>query len=91
MATTAEIMAAGLVLLVNTFAIIVFFFVGNAIMGPILNVVAQFPIHPALQSSMWETSYIYPSFFGLLLVFEVISIIGFVYVLGRRQVTPFDY
>lgn len=91
MATTVEVMAAGLILLVNTFAIIVSFFVGNAILGPILKVVSVFPIHPTLQSSMQEISYIPGSFFGLLLVFEVLSIVGFVYVLGRRQVTPYDY
>jgi hypothetical protein len=91
MATTAEITVAGIILFVNTFVIIVSYFIGNAILGPILSVVSQFPIHPALQSSMWEVTYIFPSFFGLLLVFEVVSIIGFAILLGRRQVTPFDY
>jgi hypothetical protein len=40
---------------------------------------------------MWETSYIYPTFFGFLLLFEIVIIISFVYMLGRRQVTPYDY
>lgn len=91
MATTAQIMLAGLILFVNTFTIIVSFFIGNAIMGPILNVVSYFPIHPALQSSMWEITYIFPAFFGMLIIFEIISIIGFAVLLGRRQVTPYDY
>jgi hypothetical protein len=91
MATSAEITVAGIALLVNTFAIIVCYFVGNAVLGPILDFASKFPIHPSLQSSMWETSYIYPTFFGLLLVFETIIILSFVYMLGRRQVTPYDY
>ena len=91
MATTVEITVGGLVLLVNTFAIIVCYFVGNAILAPILNFAASFPIHPSLQASMWETSYITPAIFSLLIVFEVISIIGFVYILARRQVTPYEY
>lgn len=91
MATSVEISVGGIALLTNTFAIIVCYFVGNAILGPILAFASNYPIHPALQASMWETTYIYPTFFGLLLVFEVIIIISFVYILARRQVTPYDY
>jgi hypothetical protein len=91
MATSAEITVAGLVLLVNTFMTFIFYFIGNAILGPILDFASKFPIHPALQESMQETSYIYPSFMGLLLVFEFVSIIGFIFLIGRRQVTPYDY
>lgn len=91
MATSAEITVAGIALLVNTFAIIVCFFVGNAVLGPLLDFASKFPIHPSLQASMWETTYIYPTFFGMLLLFEIIVIIAFVYMLGRRQVTPYDY
>jgi hypothetical protein len=91
MATTVEITVGGIILFVNTFAIIVSYFVGNAILAPILNFAASFPIHPSLKSSMWETSYIYPAFFSFLIILEVVSIIGFVYILARRQVTPYEY
>lgn len=91
MATSVEITVGGIALLTNTFAIIVCYFVSNAVLGPILAFASKYPIHPSLQSSMWETTYIYPTFFGLLLVFEVIIIISFVYILARRQVTPYDY
>lgn len=91
MATTAEITVGGIVLLVNTFAIVVSFFIGNAILGPILAFAAKFPIHPSLQASMNETTYIFPAFFALLLIFEIIIIVSFVYILARRQVTPYDY
>ena len=91
MASTAEITTGTILLLVNTFCIAVLYFVGNSILNPILQFAASFPIHPSLRDSMWETSYIYPSVIALLLVFEVIIIIGFVVILARRQVTPFEY
>ena len=91
MATSTEITVAGILLLTNTFIIIVMYFVSNAILGPILDFASKFPIHPALQESMWETSYIYPVVFGILLIFEVIILISFVYMVGRRQVNPYEY
>jgi hypothetical protein len=91
MATSGEITVAGIILLVNTFTIFIFYFIGNAILGPILDFASKFPIHPSLQASMQETSYIYPSFMGILLVFELISIVGFIFLIGRRQTTPYDY
>jgi len=91
MATAAEIMVGGLVLLVNTFAIAVCYFVGNAVLGPILSFVSKFPIADSLKASFWEVTYIFPAFFALLLIFEVIIIISFVYILARRQVTPYEY
>ena len=91
MATTVEITVGMLLLLVNTFCIAILYFVGNAILTPILAFAASFPIHESLKASMWETSYIYPSIIGLLLIFEFIIIVGFVYILARRQVTPFEY
>jgi len=91
MATTGEIMVGGMILLVNTFAIAVMYFVGNAVLGPILALVSTFPIADQLKASFWEITYIFPAFFALLLIFEVIIIISFVYILARRQVTPYEY
>lgn len=90
MATTVEIAVGGLILLVNTFAIMVMYFVGNAILAPLLNFMSSFPIHPALLSSVQESTYIFPAVFAFLLIFEIISIIGFVYILARRQVSPYE-
>lgn len=91
MATTGEILIGGLVLLVNTFAIIICYFVGNSILGPLLNMVSTFPMADTLKASFWEVTYIFPAFFGFLLIFEVVIIISFVYILARRQVTPYEY
>ena len=91
MATTGEILTGGLILLVNTFAIAVCYFVGNSVLGPILDFVSKFPIAEPLKASFWEVTYIFPAFFALLLIFEIIIIISFVYILARRQVTPYEY
>jgi uncharacterized membrane protein len=91
MATTAEIMTGGILLLVNTFIIICMYFIGNTIMGPILHMISLFPIADQLKPSFWEITYIFPYIFGLLLIFEIIIIISFVYILARRQVTPYEY
>lgn len=91
MATTAEIMVGGIALLVNTVAITICYFVGNSILGPLLKLVSTLPIAPVLQEGMWELTYIFPAFFALLLIFEVIIIVSFVYILFRRQVTPYEY
>jgi hypothetical protein len=91
MATTGEIMTGGILLLVNTFCILVLYFIGNTVLGPILRLVSTFPIADQLKASFWEVTYIFPAFFALLLIFEVIIIISFVYILARRQVTPYEY
>ena len=91
MATTAEITIGGLLLMIYWFTIAVLYFVGNSILGPIYNFAASFPIHPSLQQGFWEISYIPGGFFGILLLFGIVGTIGFVIILARRQVTPYDY
>jgi len=91
MATSAEIAVGGILLLTYWFTIAVFYFVGNAILGPIYNFAAQYPMHPALAQGFWEISYIPGGFFGLLLIFGVVGTISFVYILARRQTTPYEY
>ena len=91
MATSAEITVGGIALFVYTIVVIMFYYVGNAILAPILEIAAKWNIHPSLQASMWETSYIYSTFFSMLLIFWILAVVGFVYILARRQVSPFDY
>jgi hypothetical protein len=91
MATSAEIMTGGILLLTNTFIITCMYFIGNTILTPILKFVSMFPIAEQLKPSFWEITYIFPFIFGLLLIFEIIIIISFIYILARRQVTPYEY
>ena len=91
MATTAELTVGGILLLTYWFMLAVFYFVGNAILGPILSFASSFPMNPALQSGLWEITYIPSTYFGFLLLFGVIFTIGFVMILARSQQTPYDY
>lgn len=91
MATTGEILTGGILLLTNTFIITCMYFIGNTILTPILQFVSNFPIADQLKASFWEVTYIFPFIFGLLLIFEVIIIVSFVYILARRQVNPYEY
>ena len=91
MATSQEITLGGIALFVYTIIVIVFYYVGNAILSPLLELASKWNIHPALQASMWETSYIYSTFFAFLLILWVVAVGGFVFILARRQVSPFDY
>jgi hypothetical protein len=91
MATTAEIMIGGTLLLTYWFTIAVMYFAGNAVLGPVFNFVASFPIHPALQQGLWEISWLPTAFFAFLLLFGIVGTISFFIIIGRRQVTPYDY
>jgi hypothetical protein len=91
MATTAEITVGGIVLLVDLFASAVLYFICNAVLGPIVTWAASYPIHPALQSGFWEITYVMPTTFGFILIFVIVIIISFVFILARRQVSPYEY
>jgi hypothetical protein len=44
-----------------------------------------------LKESLWELTYINFLPFALMAIFAVLSILGFVMIIARRQVSPFDY
>ena len=86
MASTAEMFLAGMALLINTLLLLVFYFVFNTVLGPIYNFAGQFfAQNTPVAVNMAEISYIPSAIFGLLLATEVVFIIAFVAVLGRRE------
>ena len=89
MATTVEMFLSGLALIINTFIIGLLYFLGNAILSPILNAFGKYITGPQ-PVPMWDMTYIIPSMWGLLLIMEVIFVITFFVVIGRR-VTVDDY
>ena len=85
MASTVEKFLVGLALIVNTFVILVMYFVSNTILGPVFNFAGNFFANNQVYFAMTDISYI-PSFiFGLLLVLEIVLVIGGAMVLGRRD------
>lgn len=89
MASSLEMFMAGLALAVNTFVILVMFFLGNIMLAPIINRLEQLITGPQA-IPMWDMTYIMPAIWAILLIMEIVIIIAFVVVAGRR-VTVDDF
>jgi len=89
MATTLEMFLASLALIINTFIIGLMYFLGNLILSPIMDAFGKYVTGPQA-IPMWDMTYIIPAIWGILLIMEIIIIISFVVVIGRR-VTYDDY
>jgi hypothetical protein len=85
MASSFEMFLAGTALIVNTFIIAIMYFVGNMILAPIINWAGTAVTGPQAVP-MWDMTYIVPTIWGILLALEVVCIISFFIVTGRRQV-----
>lgn len=91
MATSAEITAGGILLFTNIFVDTVLYYVGDVLLAPLLDILSSWNVPPALKESLWELTYISYLPFAMMLLFAIMSIIAFVFILARRQVSPFDY
>ena len=89
MATTIEMYIAGLVLATNTFVILVLFFLGNVVIGPVIYRLEQIVTGPQA-IPMWDMTYIIPAIWAILIIMEIICIIAFFVVAARRTVID-DY
>ena len=84
MATTIQMFLASTALATNTFLIMLFYFLSNAILGPIQDVVERFVSQYPQTFPIENTTYIIGSIWSILLLFEIVWIIAFVVVIGRR-------
>ena len=89
MASTFELFLAIIALLVNSFVIILMYFVGNMIIAPIVNWAGTAVTGPQAVP-LWDVTYIVPTIWGILLCLEIVIIVSFFVVTGRRQVID-DY
>ena len=89
MASSAEIMAGAMALMVCTVVDLLLYLVGNAILGPLVQIVNQFHITPLL--GMSDNTYFIYVLWAFLLLFEIMAIVSFVYIVGRRQVSGVEY
>ena len=89
MASSAEMLAGGMGLLVFTFVDIILYVVGSAIYGPLIKLFNEAKITPLLGFA--DSSYIPYLFWAFLLLFEIMAIVAFVYIVGRRQVSGVYY
>ena len=89
MASSAEMLAGAIALIVWSFIEYNLYIMGSAILGPLINIVNTFKITPLL--GMSDNSYIFYVYFGVLLIFEIMAIIAFGYIVMRRQVSGTEY
>ena len=89
MATTTEMFIALTALIVNTLVIMILFFLGNIILAPIIYRLEQLVMGPQ-PIPMWDMTYIIPSIWAILIIMEIICLISFAVVAGRRTVID-DY
>ena len=89
MATTTEMFIALTALIVNTLVIMILFFLGNVILAPIIYRLEQLVMGPQ-PIPMWDMTYIIPSIWAILIIMEIICLISFAVVAGRRTVID-DY
>jgi hypothetical protein len=90
MASSFEMFLAGTALIVNTFIILLMYFVGNMILAPIINWAGTAVTGPQAVP-MWDMTYIVPTIWGILLALEVVCIISFFIVTGRRALVDDFY
>lgn len=84
MASTIEVFLAGLALIINTIAIFVMYFVNNAFLGPFVEAIDDLNAKIGGPLQIGEFTYLFPYVFGVLLIFEIIIIVAFIIVVGRR-------
>lgn len=90
MATTMEKFVATTALAINTFAILVMYFISNSILGPLIDIIDRLSSNYPQVFPMSDTTYLIGSIWTILFLFEIMCVIGFVVVIGRRTVVD-DY
>jgi hypothetical protein len=89
MASSYEMFLAGTALLVNSFVIAIMYFVGNVIIAPIVSWAGTAITGPTAVP-LWDMTYIQSFIWAFLLILEIVCVISFFIVTGRRQVID-DY
>ncbi len=86
MASTIEVFLAGLALMINTILIFIMYFVNAAFLGPFVTAIDKLNTQIGGPLKIGEFTYIMPYVFIFLLISEVVLIIAFLVVIGRRTV-----
>ena len=85
MASSQELLAGVIGVMVFTFVDMLLYVLSNAILGPLVAIVNQQHITPLL--GMAENTYTIYLIWGFLFMFEIGCILAFIYIVGRRQVS----
>ena len=85
MASSQELLAGVIGVMVFTFVDMLMYVLSNAILGPLVAIVNKQHITPLL--GMAENTYTIYLIWGFLFMFEIGCILAFIYIVGRRQVS----
>ena len=88
MASTTEMFLAGLALIVNTVVIFILYYVCSIFLGPFVQAITKLSFASSGPLTLGSLTYIVEFVFALLLIFEIILVIAFIVVVGRR--TTYD-
>ncbi len=88
MASSAEMLAGSLGLLVFTFCDLLLYLAANSIMAPFAQIFGMFKID---KLSISEVGFVWYLPWVFLLLFELGAIMSFIYVVGRRQISGSEY
>ena len=86
MASTVEMFFGTTALIVNTFVILILFFIYNVLLGPIINWYSNSTLSSASAAVLhpWDLTYLFGYIVGLLLIYEVVIIVVYFAIVGRR-------
>ncbi len=83
-ASTLEMFVAGIALMVNTISVLALYFIGDVILAPIVKWAEETNVTQSSIVPIGDMSYIFPAIWGILLVMEIICIVAFAVVIGRK-------
>jgi hypothetical protein len=89
MASTISTFIAAIALIVNSFCILVMFFLGNVMLAPIIGQLEKMVTGTEV-IPMSNMGYIVPSIWAILIIMEIVCAGAFLVVIARRE-TPEDY
>ena len=89
MASSYEILAGGIAFVTFTIVDAMFYFVGNALLRPLIDIIDRTPISPLLQFG--DISWVVYVIWAFLLIFEIIAGLSFVAIVARRQTNVSEY
>ena len=89
MASSYEILAGGIAFVTFTIVDVLFYFVGNALLKPIIDIIDRTPISPLLQFG--DVAWVVYAVWAFLLIFEVMAAVAFVAIVARRQTNVSEY
>ena len=89
MATSSEILGGFIAFVAFTIFDVMIYFASEAFLSPMIEIIDRTPLHPML--NFGDVSYVVPAIWAFLLICEIMAIVAFVFILGRRGTGEWEY